>query len=102
MARKKTAAASAASLELPAVLDLKAAAPLAEQLLAMRGSPITVSAAQVERIGAQCAQVLLSAAATWKSDKASFAITGASDGFESGLRLMGLSTERLMEQEIAQ
>jgi chemotaxis protein CheX len=51
-------------IELPDVLDLKAATPLTVEFLSMRGRPLDVDASRVERLGGQCLQVLLSAAKT--------------------------------------
>jgi anti-anti-sigma regulatory factor len=51
----------AASLILADCLDLTAAAPLKAQLLAARGTPLSLDASAVRRIGAQCLQVLLAA-----------------------------------------
>lgn len=71
------------------VLDLKAARPLAEQLTALRGRDLMVDAGSVERIGAQCLQVLLSACATWTDDGSRFAVTGPSAAFVETLALLG-------------
>ena len=90
---------SRATVELPAVLDLRAAAPLADQLLALRGEPLTIDASKVDRIGGQCLQVLMSAAATWAADGASLQIAAPSEAFESGLELLGLSTNRLLSKD---
>jgi chemotaxis protein CheX len=80
-------------LQLGAVLDLNAAAPLHERLLALRGGALQIDASSVERIGGQCLQVLLSARTSWLRDKLPFAVTGASDNFVNTLRLMGLSPD---------
>ncbi len=55
-------------VQLPEVLDLAAAAPLARELLARRGRPTIVDALAIQRPGASCLQVLLAAIRTWKSD----------------------------------
>ncbi|MCR5877629.1 STAS domain-containing protein [Phenylobacterium sp. J367] len=81
--------AGPASLELAPVLDLKAATPLAQALLALRGRDVTVNAAAVERLGAQCLQVLLSARNTWTEDGAQFAVTEPSETFVETLALLG-------------
>lgn len=87
-------------IELSAHLDLTAAGPLAERLLAMRGEPVTLVASGVEKLGAQCLQVLLSAVATWKADMTALAISDPSAGFQDGLATLGLSLDGLMAQEI--
>lgn len=61
-------------VELPEVLDLKAATPLTVEFLTLRGRPVHVDASNVQRLGGQCLQVLLSAAMTWKADKIPFAL----------------------------
>lgn len=70
-------------------LDITAAAPLAKELLARRGQPVTLDASQVRRVGGQCLQVLLSAEATWTADGADFRIADPSPEFAEGLVLMG-------------
>lgn len=93
--------AKGAVIDLPAHLDLTAAGPLAERLLAARGEPIVLDAAHVEKLGAQCLQVLLSAVATWKADMTELDIAQPSEGFTEGLATLGLSLDALMAQEIA-
>jgi chemotaxis protein CheX len=80
---------SSAVLRLGQVLDLNAAGPLASELLALRGRDIDVDASAVQRLGAQCLQVLLSARATWDADGAAFAVVSASDEFTATLALLG-------------
>ncbi len=80
---------SAAVLRLSQVLDLNAAGPLASEFLALRGRDLEIDASAVERLGAQCAQVLLSARATWDADGAAFAVVAPSDEFTSTLALLG-------------
>ena len=59
------------------------------RILALRGRDVEVDASAVERVGAQCLQVLLSARATWDADGAAFAVVQASDEFTSTLALLG-------------
>lgn len=70
-----------AAISLPAVLDLRAAEPLKAQILAVRGQPLTLDAASVERLGGLCLQVLLSARQTWAADGQALEIAPASDAF---------------------
>ena len=79
----------AASLILADCLDLTAAAPLKAQLLAARGSPLSVDASGVRRIGAQCLQVLLAARATWSLDGQDLQVVSASPEFAETVALMG-------------
>lgn len=70
-----------AEYRLPPVLDLNQAAPLKADLLSLRGRPVVVDAADVERLGGLCLQVLLSARETWSQDGQSMSINAASDAF---------------------
>ena len=81
--------AASAVVHLPGVLDLKAAAPLAGELQALRGRDVTRMAGDVQRIGGQCLQVLLSARATWAADGASLQIADPSPELSDGLVLLG-------------
>lgn len=78
--------------KLPAVLDFRAAAPLRESLLAQRGQPLTLDAADVERIGGQCIQVLIAAQRTWAQDGRTFCIEGISGEMRRALRFVGLQS----------
>lgn len=75
---------------LPTELDIKAASPLANQLLALRGRDVLLNASQIERVGAQCLQVLLSAASTWRSDGSSLTISEPSPAFTDAIEIAGL------------
>ncbi len=77
------------TLALPAVLDLNAAAPLREQLLALRGGPAILDGSAVERLGALCLQVLLAARRTWAADGAELRLTGASEALSAQLAAFG-------------
>ena len=78
------------SMTLPDELDIKAAGPLAAELIAARGKDLTLDASQVERVGGQCLQVLLSAAATWGADGAELTIEEPSAAFADAIRIAGL------------
>jgi chemotaxis protein CheX len=75
---------------LPAILDLKAAAPLHRMLLDQRGADLQISGAQVQRLGAQCLQVLLSAQTAWMVDGKVLTITEPSAELVTSLELFGL------------
>jgi chemotaxis protein CheX len=85
---------TAAVLRLNQVLDLNAAAPLANEFVTLLGRDVEVDASGVERLGAQCLQVLLSARATWGSDGSAFALVAPSSEFTATLALLGASFER--------
>ena len=76
-------------LSLASVLDINAAAPLAAELLALRGLPVTLDASSTERLGGLCLQVPLAARSAWALDGAPFEIAGRSDAFDEALELFG-------------
>lgn len=76
-------------LPLAESLDMTAAAPLCQALLARRGQPVALDASNVRRVGGQCLQVLLSAEATWAADGQAFSIVAPSPEFADGVALMG-------------
>ena len=86
-----------AVLRLSQVLDLNAATPLANELLALRGQAVELDASDVERLGAQCLQVLLSARATWAADGAAFALVSPSSEFSSTLALLGAPIDQYFQ-----
>lgn len=89
----------AQTLKLPAELDIRAAVPLAEDLLARRGSPLMVSGTDVTRAGAQCLQVLLSAAATWRADGQHIQIVDASHALTVAIAACGLQLSQFKAGE---
>jgi chemotaxis protein CheX len=82
-------------LQLAEILDRAAAAPLLADLMARRGQEIVIDASGVRRIGGQCLQILMSAAATWSQDAVTFAVTSASPEFVAGVRQFGVDSESL-------
>jgi chemotaxis protein CheX len=84
------------SLVLPSILDLKAATPLVETLLPLRGGDLLVDASNAERLGGQCLQVLVSAVATWRADGFSLEFAKPSDAFIEGLAILGTKLEDLL------
>lgn len=87
------------TLQLPDVLDIRAASPLAAQILAARGRQLTIDASKVQKAGAQCIQVLLSARATWLVDNVSLTISDPSEAFVETLQTLGIPFARLSDQE---
>ena len=79
----------ATSVVLADSLDMTAAAPLKAQLLAARGTPLSLDAASVRRLGGQCLQVLLVARTAWQTDGVEWRIAQASEEFADTARLMG-------------
>ena len=89
-------------LLLAEVLDLTAAAPLAQAILARRGSALSLDASKVHRVGAQCLQVLLAAAQTWRTDGMRLSLDKPSEEFVEGSRLLGITLDQhLAEAEAA-
>ncbi|QAY96807.1 hypothetical protein CWB41_14560 [Methylovirgula ligni] len=84
------------TIVLDQVLGLKAAAPLAESLLAHRGADILIDAGEVERLGAQSLQVLLSAVATWHADGRGLDFAHPSEAFLESLQLFGIDPDSLL------
>lgn len=84
------------SMMLPNELDIKAAGPLAAELLAARGRDLALNASQIERVGGQCLQVLLSAAATWNTDGAELTIEEPSPAFVDAIQTAGLDLKQFM------
>ena len=82
---------TAATLRLPAVMDLTAAAPLAAELLALRRRPLRIDASAVTSVGALCLQVLLSTRLTWKADSTELAFVDLSPAFIEHAALLGAS-----------
>ena len=78
-----------ATLALPAVLDIQAADTLRAQFLAARGQDVVVDASNVDRLGALCLQVLLSAQQTWAGEAQTITIDQASDAFVSQWTMFG-------------
>lgn len=99
MASKK---AAQNTLKLAAVLDLNEAADLRGKLMSMRGNPLEIDASNVERVGAQCMQVLMAGAKAWEEDKLSFGYAKASEAFLKTVQLIGINLEHLLAKEIRQ
>ncbi len=99
--RGKPTPAATASLKLDETLDLNAAGRLRSALLPLRGGSVTIDASGVQHFGAQCAQVLASAASTWAADGAVFTIASPSEPFGQGARLLGLHSLLFPESNFA-
>lgn len=80
------------TLHLPEVLDLKAAAPLQADLLAVQGSLVELDASGVQRLGGLCLQVLLAAQQSWAEDGKSLRVINPSTDFTDGLALFGAAS----------
>ena len=98
MATKK---AANGSLKLSPVLDLNEASALHATLMSMRGRNLAIDASEVERVGVQCAQVLIAGARTWQADKKSYVVDKASDAFAKTMQLIGIDSDLLVAKEIS-
>jgi chemotaxis protein CheX len=74
---------------LPENMDLKAATPLAAQILAIEGRALVLDASSVRRLGALGLQVLLSARRSWAEANAPMRIVNPSPAFKDGAELLG-------------
>lgn len=92
--------ASKKNLKLAAVLDLNEASELRSKLMSLRGKAVEIDASDVERVGAQCMQVLMSGAKTWEADKQPFGFAKASEAFLKTVQLIGINIEHLLAKEI--
>jgi chemotaxis protein CheX len=90
---------SAKKLNLEKVLDLNEASALHTKLMALRGSNLTIDASSVERVGALCVQVLMSAAKSWEEDKHSFSFSKVSDAMTKTMQLIGVNYDHLLAKE---
>lgn len=87
------------SLKLSAVLDLNEASNLRENLMSLRGSGLAIDASGVERVGAQCVQILMAGAGAWEADRKPFSFVKVSDAFTKTLQLIGVNIDHLLAKE---
>lgn len=92
MARKKK---RSTSFELPSCLDMSAAPALKSSLLALRGGDAVLDAGTIQRMGAQCVQVLVSAKRTWEADGHGFSIVNPTTEFLECLSMLGIGEAEL-------
>lgn len=92
--------AAQSTLKLSPVLDLNEASVLHGRLLEMRGSPIEIDASGVERVGVQCAQVLVAALRNWQADGIEFSLAERSDAFNKTLKLIGIEIDQMLLKEM--
>ena len=86
-------------LQLAENLDGSQVEPLMDLLAKKRGSPLLINASKVERLGAQCVQVLVAAAQTWRTEMHSLQIVQPSTSFEEELEQMGLTLDQITFEE---
>ncbi|MDB5551279.1 MAG: hypothetical protein JWL86_1263 [Rhizobium sp.] len=90
---------AAKELSLEKVLDLNEASNLHGKLMSLRGSDLAIDASAVERVGALCIQVLMSAAKTWEEEKLSFTFSKMSDALTKTMQLIGANYDHLLAKE---
>lgn len=90
---------AAKKLSLEKVLDLNEASALHSKLMGLRGSNLTVDGSSVEKAGALCIQVLMSAAKSWEEDKLSFGFSKISDALGKTMQLIGVNHDHLLVKE---
>lgn len=95
----KGKASAAKTLSLDNVLDLNAAGGLHANLMALRGSDLVIDASAVERVGALCLQVLMSAAKTWEEEKLSLTFSKMSDALTKTMQLTGVNYDHMLAKE---
>jgi chemotaxis protein CheX len=85
--------------DLPAALDTQAASALLEKFITARGNDLRIGAADVQRVGGQCLQVLLAAQAAWVADANALSFENISPEFTAGLETLGVSIEAISHQK---
>jgi chemotaxis protein CheX len=95
----KGKASAAKTLSLDSVLDLNAAGSLHSKLMTARGSDLVIDASAVERAGALCIQVLMSAAKTWEEEKCSLTFSRMSDPLMKTMQLVGVDYDHMLAKE---
>jgi chemotaxis protein CheX len=81
------------------VLASSDAEALKDLLSASRGADLILDASATRRVGALCAQILYSAARTWRQDGRIFACAGLTEEAQSSIRILGLNPEELDQRE---
>lgn len=87
------------ALALAPRLDLSQVSALAEELRACLGSDLVIDASAVSHLGALGAQLLASAALSWRNAGRILSITPRSDAFDEALARLGLTLADLQSEE---
>ncbi|UWQ05790.1 STAS domain-containing protein [Aliiroseovarius crassostreae] len=80
-------------------LDLRAAAPLKDAILELRGQDLTLDAVGVTHLGTLGLQVIRAAAKTWAADGKSLDLINASNECEDQMTLLGFSSKTICQWE---
>lgn len=78
-------------IALPETLDMRAAQPLRDQLMAARGAKVELDGSGVRRMGALGLQVLLAAERQWRADGHELRLINPSPDLLAGLKLLGVA-----------
>ncbi|MEC7760574.1 MAG: STAS domain-containing protein [Pseudomonadota bacterium] len=90
-----------ATISLQPKLDLRAAGPLRDDLLAKAGEDVVLDAASVTQVGSLAIQVIRSAARSWAEAGKSLRFENASTDVCDQLSLLGFNPETLTKWEHA-
>ncbi len=71
-------------------LDLIEAAELKAELDGIGQVPVKINASATRFVGTHCAQILISAAASWEVSRTPFEVVEPSDEFSQGLNQLGI------------
>lgn len=84
-----TSSRSQSQFELPPLLDLNAAGPLAEALLKRVGEDLVLDGSSVQRMGASCLQVLIAARRAWSAERAAISLVNPTPRLVEDMQLLG-------------
>lgn len=90
-----------ATISLQSKLDLRAAGPLRQDLLACQGADLVLDASGVTQIGGLALQVIRSAARTWSEAGKTLRFENASTDVCDQLSLLGFNPDTLTKWEHA-
>lgn len=76
--------------KLPSLLDASTAGQLLTKLVRIKGKPVVLDAASVERICVPAIQILISVAATWRANGLELSIANPSEQFHRAIGAIGL------------
>lgn len=76
---------------LPETLDMRAAQPLRDELIAARGASAELDGSNVRRLGALGLQILLAAERQWRADGCQLRLVEPSPDLLAGFKLLGVA-----------
>jgi chemotaxis protein CheX len=87
------------TIRMPERLDLSTVGPFADALRQRMGADLSLDATGLNHVGGLGAQVLLSAAASWRATGQNLTLTGLSEDVQTQFAELGLSPEALQVRE---